>query len=105
MVLSSAPSNLIALLEGLLLLPLELADNVVGLNQAAAGPLHANDGVGYPVRMQPVDLTSQEIGFAEQVSLPHQMSTIGIASSLADAYIITLEGYRYLPSHGNSLFP
>lgn len=36
--------------------PLELSNNVVDLDQAAAGPLHGNDRVGYPVRVKTVDL-------------------------------------------------
>lgn len=39
--------------------PLKLADNVVGLDEAAAGSLHADDRVRYPVRMKPVNLSAE----------------------------------------------
>lgn len=37
---------------------LKLANDVVLLDEAAAGPLHGDYGVRYPVRMKPLDLTN-----------------------------------------------
>lgn len=36
--------------------PLKLVNDVVLLDEAAAGPLHSNYGIRYPVRMKPLDL-------------------------------------------------
>lgn len=57
--------------------PLKLVDDVVLLDETAAGPLHGNYGIRYPVRMKPLDLaiiSTSTTGRIQIARVPHTLA-------------------------------